>query len=289
MRWAWVSWLASILVLVIKLGAWWVTRSAVLLADAAESGLDLITASMLVLAVRISARPPDAGHPWGHGKVEYFSAGVQGALIVGTGLSIIIRSAYELNLGHVPESLEVGLGLSLLATAVNLVLALSLIRAGRRLHSPALESDGRHNLTDVVTTLGGYLGLGLAVWTGYWFLDPLAAILVSLNILYVGAGILRASVAGLMDASLDEEELEIIRSTIHEHMGKALEFHDLRTRRSSGRAFAEFHLIVSGDTSVAEAHELCDLIERALEASIEGLQVTIHVEPESEMQTLAPE
>lgn len=277
------------LVLAIKFGAWWVTRSSVLLADAAESGLDLITASMLVLAIRFSARPPDEGHPWGHGKVEYFSAGFQGALILGAGIGIIARSAYELRLGHVPESLELGLGLSLLATLINLALALSLMRAGRRLHSPALSSDGRHNLTDVFTTLGGYAGLGLAAWTGYWFLDPLVAILVSLNILYVGMGILRGAVGGLMDAALEDHELELIRETIAAHMGDALEFHDLRTRRSSGRAFADFHLIVSGDQSVAAAHELCDHIEKALEAAVHGLQVTIHVEPETEMQTLIPE
>lgn len=282
LRWAVISWLTSFGVLLVKLGAWWVTQSAVLLADAAESGLDLATASMLVFAVRLSSHPADDGHPFGHGKAEYFSAGFQGGLIFITGALLIVQSAQTIGRAPQPTELGLGLALSIVATLANLALAIALIRAGRRLRSPALSSDGRHNLADVWTTVGGWLGLGLAYLTGYWILDPIVAIVVALHIIWTGVQVSREAVRGLMDASLPPAEVSEIESIVRQHMGEALEFHDLRTRRASEQAFVEFHLVVDGNTSVRESHALCDKIEHAIEAHLQSAHITIHVEPEHE-------
>ena len=282
LRWAVISLLVSLAVLALKLGAWQVTESAVLLADAAESLLDLATASILVLTVRFARRPADLGHPFGHGKAEYFSSGFQGALIFAAGIAIIIDSVARL--GDPPQALQLGLGagLSAAATLVNLALALALIRAGRLHRSPALSADGYHNISDVYTTLGGWLGLLLAWATGAWNLDPIFALLVAANILYTGLKFVRGAISGLMDASLPADELAMIEATIREAMVPAIEFHDLRTRRASHHTFVEFHLVVDGATSVQDSHAICDTLEAQLKARAGVNHTTIHVEPESE-------
>jgi len=282
LRWAVISLLVSVAVLALKLGAWAVTESAVLLADAAESLLDLVTASLLVLTVRLARRPADPGHPFGHGKAEYFSSGFQGALIFAAGVAIIVDSVGRL--GHPPQMLQlgVGAGLSAAATVVNLALALALVRAGARHRSPALSADGYHNFADVYTTVGGWLGLLLAWATGAWILDPIFALLVAANILRTGLKFFLAAISGLMDASLPADEVAVIEATIREAMGPAVEFHDLRTRRASHHTFVEFHLVVDGATTVHDSHAICDAIETRLQARARVSHTTIHVEPESE-------
>jgi cation diffusion facilitator family transporter len=278
------------LVLAIKLGAWWRTGSAVLLADAAESAIDVVTATVLVVALRWARRPADPGHPWGHGKGEYFSALVQGTMIFAAGVALIVESSLHLSEPRPLQGLEAGALLSAGATVINLALGLSLVRAGRRHRSPALTADGRHNLTDVWTTVGGWAGLGLAWVTGWWVLDPLVALVVSLNILATGIGVFRGATRGLLDAALPDTELESLRAAISEFVrahDEVHEFHALKTRRSSERAFVDFHLIVEGGTTVARSHGICDQIEAAIEATIPGAQVTIHVEPESEREDVA--
>lgn len=289
LRWAVTSLLVSLAVLALKLGAWAVTESAVLLADAAESLLDLVTASLLVITVRLARRPADPGHPFGHGKAEYFSSGFQGALIFAAGVAIIVDSASRL--GHPPPPLELGLGagLSAVATVANLALALALIRAGARHHSPALTADGYHNIADVYTTLGGWLGLVLAWATGAWILDPIFALLVAVNILRTGLKFFLGAIRGLMDAALPDDEIAVIEATIRQTMGPAVEFHDLRTRRASHHTFVEFHLVVDGTTSVHDSHAICDRIEAQLQARAGVSHTTIHVEPESERSREDPE
>ncbi len=211
---------------------------------------------------------------------------LEGVLVVLAAL-LIVREALPRLLHPTPlEGLGRGLLLNLLASLLNGLLAYHLLAEGRRLRSPALTADGYHVLSDVLTSLGVLLGLGLASLTGFWILDPLLALLVAGNILLMGFRLVRESLGGLLDEGLSPEEVAKIQAIIARELGgRALEVHDLRTRKAGYRAFLEFHLVVPGSLSVAEAHGLCDRLERALEEELPGLSVTIHVEPESERKT----
>lgn len=242
---------------------------------------------MALLAIRFAQRPPDETHPFGHTKAEYFSAVLEGVLVVLAAL-MIAREALPRLLDPEPlTDLGPGLLVSLLASLINGLLAWHLIRQGRLLRSPALTADGYHVLSDVLTSVGVLAGVGLAWFTGAWVLDPLLALLVAGNILLMGFRLVRQSVGGLMDEGLSAEEVERIHATIVKALeGRALEIHDLKTRRAGNRAFLEFHLVVPGSMTVEESHRLCDELERVLEEGFPGLAVTIHVEPESERKTL---
>lgn len=270
-------------VLLAKGGAWWVSGSMVLFADAAESGLDVLTSSLLLFAVRMSARPPDAGHPWGHGKVEYFTSGFQGALILAVGVGVGVEAARALNAGPTPLDLSMGVGLSVVATAINVGLATLLIRRGAALGSPALQADGHHNLADVITTLGGWVGLGMAWLTGWWVLDPLVAVAVAVHVVWTGASLARDAVNGLMDASLPQSELDALTAAFDDVIASAgtpARWDGLRARRSSHDVFVECTLRVPGSTPVATAHETCDRLEAAAAAVMPGAEVLVHVEPD---------
>jgi cation diffusion facilitator family transporter len=278
-----LSFLVALLVLGLKALAYLLTGSVALLSDALESIVNVAAALLALFAIRLAHKPPDATHPFGHTKAEYFSAVLEGVLVVLAAL-LIAREALPRLLRPVPlEGLGPGLGVSLLASGTNGLLAYHLIRKGRLHRSPALVADGYHVLSDVLTSVGVFLGVGLAWLTGLWVLDPLLALVVAGNILLMGFRLVRDSVGGLMDAGLSPEEVARIKEVIARELGgKALEVHDLKTRKAGHRAFLEFHLVVPGETPVAEAHRLCDRLERALEEAIPGLSVTIHVEPESE-------
>lgn len=280
-----LSLLVALLVLGLKALAYLLTGSVALLSDALESTVNVAAALMALLAIRLAQRPPDRNHPFGHTKAEYFSAVLEGVLVVGAAL-LIAKEALPRLLRPIPlEGLGLGLGVSLLAAGLNALLAYFLLREGRRHRSPALTADGYHVLSDVLTSLGVLVGVGLAWPTGFWVLDPLLALLVAGNILLMGFRLVRQSVGGLMDEGLSPEEVERIQGVIQAHLrGRALEVHDLKTRRAGPKSFLEFHLVVPGRMSVEEAHRLCDELERALEAEMPGLVVTIHVEPESERQ-----
>ena len=242
-----------------------------------------------LLALRVARKPPDQNHPFGHTKAEYVSAVLEGVLVVLAALWIA-KEALPRLLHPVPlEGLGLGLGVSLLASLLNGLLAYHLLKEGRRHRSPALTADGYHVLSDVLTSLGVVLGVGLAGLTGLWVLDPLLALAVAGQILFLGYRIVRESVGGLMDEGLPPEEVERIHTFLQERIrGRALEVHDLKTRRAGPRSFLEFHLVVRGDTPVEEAHRLCDELERALAQAFPGLQATIHVEPEGERKRTNP-
>ncbi|BBL82280.1 cadmium transporter [Thermus thermophilus] len=278
-----LSLVVALLVLGIKAFAYLLTGSVALLSDALESLVNVAGALLALLAIRFAQRPPDETHPFGHSKAEYFSAVLEGVLVVLAAL-LIAKEALPRLFHPVPlEGLGPGLLVSLLASSANGLLAYHLIRQGRLHRSPALVADGYHVLSDVLTSGGVLLGVGLAWLTGFWILDPLLALLVAGNILLMGFRLVRDSVGGLMDASLSPEEVARIQEVIARELGgKALEVHDLKTRKAGNRAFLEFHLVVPGSMTVEEAHRLCDELERALEESFPGLAVTIHVEPESE-------
>jgi cation diffusion facilitator family transporter len=267
-------------VLGLKAAAWWLTGSVALLADALESVVNVAAAVAALLAVRLSAEPPDANHPYGHAKAEYFSAVLEGALIIVASMLILNEAWGAWRNPHVPNVPWLGLAISVVATALNGAWALLLRRDGKRLRSPALLADARHLFSDVVTSGGVVVGVALVAITGLLWFDPLLAALTAVNILFSGWQLLRESVGGLMDEAVEPVLLTRIRALMAQEAAGALEIHDLRTRHSGRTTFVEFHLVVPGDMTVRQAHEICDQIEAALKAELGAAVITIHVEPE---------
>ncbi|MEL6482679.1 MAG: cation diffusion facilitator family transporter [Pseudomonadota bacterium] len=267
-------------VLVLKLSAWWITGSVALLSDALESVINVVAAGAALMALRLAARPPDDNHPWGHHKAEYLSAVFEGVLIVLAAVSIITAAVDGLVNPRPIEAPLIGLLVNGLATAINAVWGLYLLRAGRRLHSPALRADAHHVLTDVWTSAGVIVGLLLVPLTGWLWLDPVLAIAVALNILWHGYGLLREAAGGLMDEAPDPALIAKLEAAIGSHGEGAIEAHDIRTRQAGHLLFIDFHLVVPSAMTVAEAHRICDRIEDALRDAAPGdATITIHVEP----------
>jgi cation diffusion facilitator family transporter len=274
----------GLLVLGIKTLAWWLTGSVALFADALESTVNVVTAFAALVAIRVAARPADASHPYGHHKAEFFSAVLEGVMIIVAALLILHEAVQGL---LAPRAIELpieGLLVNGVATAINAIWAWVLVTRGRRLRSPALVADGRHLFTDVVTSAGVTAGVLLAMLTQWWVLDPLMAGVVALNILWSGSRVVRASLSGLMDEAVPEETLAIMRDIIAKEAGGAVQAHALRTRHAGPATFIEFHLVVPGETSVFDAHEICDRVEAALREAIDGARITIHVEPEHKQE-----
>ncbi|MEE8628012.1 MULTISPECIES: cation diffusion facilitator family transporter [Methylobacterium] len=272
----------GLLVLGLKFFAWWITGSLALYSDALESIINVVAAMTAFVALRVAAQPADQNHPYGHHKAEYFSAVIEGALIIVAAI-VILRDAYDAL--QAPKTLDaplVGVAVNGLATVINLVWGLMLVRRGRDWRSPALVADGKHVLADVFTSGGVLIGLGLATATGWAILDPVIAVVVALNILWSGGAMVRDSVSGLMDQAAPAEMVGQIRRLISEHGEGALEAHDVRTRHAGQVTFIDFHLVVPGEMTVAESHGICDRLEAAIEGAVEGAVVTIHVEPGEE-------
>lgn len=275
------SLLVGIAVLGIKLLAWRMTGSVALLSDALESIVNVATALAALAAVHYASRPADANHPYGHHKAELFSAVLEGVMIVVAALAILHEAWTAFFQPRVITAPFAGLAVNAAASVLNGVWCWVLITQGRKLRSPALLADGKHLRTDVISSVGVAVGVLLAVATGLPWLDPLLAVLVAINILWAGWGVMRHSVGGLMDEALPEEVLEEIRQVIAQEATGANQAHDLRTRHAGSATFVEFHLVVPGDATVNEAHEVCDRVEAALEKLLPGSVITIHVEPEN--------
>ena len=274
----------GVLVLGLKYLAYWLTGSVALYSDALESIVNVAAAVAAFLAIRVSVKPADRNHPYGHYKAEYFSAVVEGVLIVVAALSIF-REAYLVY--QTPRAISApaeGLLLNGLATVVNGFWCWMLLRHGRQRRSPALTADGWHLFTDVLSSVGVILGLILATATGLTILDPILAVLVALNILWSGWTLVKQSVGGLMDTSAAPEVVDRIRELISENATGAIEAHDLRSRDAGRATFIDFHLVVPGEMSVSDAHDICDRIERALKAEVGDALITIHVEPEDKAE-----
>ncbi|WP_078707538.1 cation diffusion facilitator family transporter [Consotaella salsifontis] len=274
--------LVALSVMALKYVAYAMTGSVALLSDALESIVNLVTAVIALWAVRLSYKPADKDHPFGHHKAEYFSAVVEGVLIVVAAL-LILQQAWEAlqNPRTLDQPME-GMAINSLATLINLGWAIYLIRTGTRKRSPALSADGHHLMTDVVTSVGVLAGLLLATATGWTILDPLLAALVAVNILMAGYKVVLNSLSGLMDQAIDPAEEQQVREIISASANGAIEVHDLKTRLAGRAIFIEFHLVVPGEMTVGKAHCICDKIEDALKASFQGARVSIHVEPEDE-------
>ncbi|MDV6376469.1 cation diffusion facilitator family transporter [Deinococcus arenicola] len=270
----------ALVVLGLKFVAYLMTGSVALYSDALESVVNVAAALAAVVALRVAALPADEGHPYGHTKAEYFSAVAEGVLIVLAALSIGREAIGALML---PRELDVpyaGLAVNLVAGVINAFWAAQLLRAGAELRSPALLADGRHLKTDVLTSVGVLLGVLAAKLTGLNWLDPALALVVAVNILWSGYGLVRESVSGLMDAAVDPQTEARIRQVMRQHGDGALEMHDLKTRHAGRLAFIEFHMVVPGDMTVQEAHTICDRLEDAIRTEMPGSNISIHVEPQ---------
>ncbi|WP_458095754.1 cation diffusion facilitator family transporter [Roseomonas sp. WA12] len=279
-RTAWTSLGVGLTVLALKGAAWWLTGSTALFADMLETVVNVAAASAALAAVRYSALPADDNHPYGHAKVEYFSAVLEGTLIL-VAASMILQEVYQsLWRLRAPDQPALGLALSFVATVINGTWATILRRRGKRLGSPALVADSHYLMSDVVTSAGVIVGVGLVAMTGLLWLDPVLAGATAIMILFSGARLLRESVGGLMDEAVRPEELSQIRGLLSAEATGALEAHDLRTRRAGRITFVEFHLVVPGAMPVSEAHDICDRIEAALKSTLGSAVITIHVEPE---------
>lgn len=274
-----LSVLAALLTIGLKFLAYGLTRSVGLLSDALESLINLFAALTAYLSLRYSHRPVDATHTYGHEKIEFFSSGLEGVLIVVAGLGTAWVAIGRLIEPQALTNLGIGTGLALGASVINLAVGLVLVRVGQRNHSVVLEADGKHLLTDVWTSVAIVAGL-VAVWaSGLYLLDPVIATMVGANILFTGLRLIRRSFNGLMDHALEPAELDALRAAIRDNLPSGTDFHALRTRQAGPRQFADFHLLVPGATSVRDAHDLAERIESALRVALPRVAVTIHIEP----------
>jgi cation diffusion facilitator family transporter len=276
---AWLSIAAAIATITLKAAAWWLTGSVGLLSDALESFVNLAGASFALWMILVASRPPDAEHPFGHAKAEYFSSGFEGILIFGAAAAIIWAAVERLLAPQPLQALGLGIAVSAVATAVNFGVALALGRAGRRFRSPALEADSRHLMTDVVTSVGVVAGVAAVAATGWYVLDPLIAIAVGLNILREGFRLLRGSIDGLMDRSLDEPDQARLRAALDAFAPRGVRWRALRTRRAGPEAWIDVVVLVPGDWTVDAGHAVADEVEGTLAALVAGATVVTHLEP----------
>jgi cation diffusion facilitator family transporter len=278
-RLLWLSLAAAVTTIALKTGAWLLTDSVGLLSDAAESVVNLVAAAVALATLHFAAQPPDEHHRYGHEKAEYFSAGLEGGMILLAALSII-WFALERLLHPAPlEDVGVGLAVSGIASAINLVVAVQLLRSGRRHHSIIIEADGRHLMTDVWTSVGVIAGVGLVAATGIERLDPIIALAVAVNIIVAGVQLVRRSVDGLMDHALPPRDQREIDAVLERYERDRIRFHALRTRQAGRRSFISVHVLVPGAWTVHEGHRLLDQLERDLRTAVPRATVFTHLEP----------
>lgn len=282
-RYAWLSVGAAIATIGLKALAWWVTGSVGLLSDALESLVNLAAALLALSMLRLAASPPDENYQYGLSKAEYFSAGIEGALIVVAATGIVWTAVPRL---VTPQRLDMpfeGLSLTIAATAINYGVALVLLRAGREHSSITLEADGRHLMTDVWTSAGVIAGVALVYITGWLQLDALIALAVSIHILWAGFGLVRRSVRGLLDPAISMEDQAEVTRLIDEYSRRyGVSFHALRTRQAGARRFVSFHLLVPDAWTVAQAHRLSEEIEARMRAMVPNAAIFTHIEPISD-------
>jgi len=281
-RFAWLSIAAAVATIALKGLAYLLTGSVGLLSDALESLVNLVAAIIALVALTIATRPPDKDHTFGHGKAEYFASATEGALILLAAVSIALTAIERLIHPHVLEDIGIGLAISVVASVVNLGVAVVLYRAGKRYESITLEADARHILTDVWTSVGVVVAVGAVAVTGWQPLDPLIALVVAGNILWSGYHLLRRSAGGLMDVSLPEEEQAAIRQVMEKYSKDGIQFHALRTRQSGARRFVIVHVLVPGTWTVQQGHDLLESFEADIRGVLQRVYVTTHMEPQGD-------
>lgn len=278
-KFAWLSIATAIFTIGLKTAAYLLTGSVGLLSDAVESLVNLVGGVMALAMLTISAKPADDDHAYGHGKAEYFSSGVEGSLILVAALSIAVAAVPRLFSPHALEKVGAGLAVSSVAAIANLVTGLLLLRAGKQYTSITLQANGHHLLTDVWTSIGVLIAVGLVGLTGYQWLDPVIALVVAGNILFTAQGIIRRSIAGLMDVALPPSDQRKIKEVQDSFRGDGLEFHALRTRQAGARRFVSFHVLVPGHWTVHDGHAVLERIEAAMHKALPNTTVFTHLEP----------
>ncbi len=277
-RFAQLSIAAAVLTIGLKFTAYVLTGSVGLLSDALESVVNLAAAVMALAMLNVAARPADEDHPYGHTKAEYFASGAEGALILLAAASIVMAAIDRLLHPHPLEELGLGLAIAIVASGVNAVVAVVLLRAARRHRSITLEADAHHLLADVWTSVGVVVGIGAVALTGWQPLDSLVAIAVAVNIVWTGARIVRSSVLGLMDTQLPREDQERLQQVLQPYLAGGVQWHALRTRQSGPRRFISFHVLVPGDWTVHRGHALLEAIEADVRRAFEDTTVFTHLE-----------
>lgn len=265
--------------IVLKTGAWWWTDSVSLAADALESLVNLAGSMFALAMVTIAAKPPDAEHPYGHHKAEYFSSGFEGVLIIAAGMGIIWAAAQRLLDPQPVESLGLGIALAVISSAMNGALGWAMLRKSREHQSMALEANARHMFTDVWTSAGVVLGLIGVMATGWLWLDPLLAMLVALNILREGVQLVRASSDGLMDQALDADSMQAVQKVLDEYSHQHIRFDHLVTRSAGQRHYIDLHMHMPAQWSLGRAAAVRNALEQALMKAVPGLRASIQLLP----------
>ncbi|HND90164.1 MAG TPA: cation diffusion facilitator family transporter [Anaerolineales bacterium] len=277
-KFAWLSIGAAIFTITLKTIAYFLTGSVGLLSDALESIVNLVGAVMALAMLTIAARPADEDHAYGHTKAEYFSSGVEGALILIAAASIIIAAIPRLINPQPLEQVGLGLGVSVAASLANLLVALVLLQASKKHNSITLEANAHHLMTDVWTSVGVLAGVGLVVLTGWERLDPIVAFVVAGNIIWSGFRIVRMSALGLMDTALEPDEQKLVKNVLNSYAKNNVEYHALRTRQSGARRFVSVHILVPGKWTVQRGHRLLESIESDIRKALPNVTVFTHLE-----------
>lgn len=282
-RFAYISLIAAISTVGLKFYAYYLTSSVGILSDAIESLVNLVSSIVLISCVILSLKPPDKNHLYGHGKIEYFSSALEGLLIIIAGSGIIYTSIKRLLQPCILSSIELGILISSIAGVINLIAGFIILKGAKRFNSIALEADAKHLFTDVLTTLGVVVGLGIMYFVPdkFWFVDPAIGLVLGIHILFMGMPLLKRSFSELLDKALSEEEMNIIKNSIFSHK-KDNKWHGLKARRAGQKRFVEFHLLFPGKMSVKKSHDICCEIEKDIKDKLPNTQVTIHVEPEED-------
>ena len=263
----------------LKTGAWWVTDSVSLLSDALESLVNLAGAMFALTMVTVADQPPDADHPYGHHKAEYFSSGFEGVLIMVAALAIMWAAGHRLLDPQPLDDVGLGLALSVASSVLNGALAFAMLRKAREHRSMALEADARHLITDVWTSAGVVVGLLAVKFTGWLWLDPAVAILLALNILREGGSLVRRSADGLMDRALEPEVRAEIEKTLDVFRHQAIRFDHVTTRRAGQRRFVDLHMHMPSGWTLGRAAALRTSVEQALMSAVPGLRASIQLLP----------
>ncbi|KVW99059.1 cation diffusion facilitator family transporter [Thiobacillus denitrificans] len=286
-RYAWLSIAAAVATILLKGWAWWITGSVGLLSDALESFVNLAGAMMALAMLTLAARPADDNHTHGHGKAEYFSSAFEGFLILIAAI-LIGYAAIDRLLNPQPiEAVGIGLAVSVVASIINLATSRILMGVGRKYKSITLEADAHHLLTDVWTSAGVILGVGLVWLTGWLWLDPVIALLVAVNIVWTGWQLLQRSASGLMDVSIPVEDLKAIEGVLDRYRQQGLGFHALRTRQAGSRAFISLHVLVPGAWTVQQGHDWSERIEADIRQAVTYAHIITHLEPIEDPVSLA--
>ena len=278
---------AALATITLKAGAYLITDSVGLLSDAAESVVNLVAAVIALIALRVAARPADAGHHYGHGKAEYFSAGMEGLMIFVAAAVILAGSVQRFMHPVDLEHVGIGLAISTVATAINGAVGLALLKAGRRHRSVTLSADGKHLMTDVWTSVGVVIGVLLVALTGWQRLDPVVAAIVGINILITGYRLVSGSVGALLDASLVPQELATVTAVLDRFRSDEVDFHGLRTRQSGRHRFVSVHVLVPGDWTVHRGHDLLEEVETAVRDALPETSIDTHIEPREDPRAYA--